>query len=154
MPLDTLSDLSALLLAISLATERLVVIAKTLLPRLGEERPPAPGESADEADRARRLTVLGVAYLCALITAWLIADGWTIEYGASRREISIFGVALLASGGSAFWTQIVGFASAAKDVRKLERQRMHDEITPQPVVAVPSSGGAATHIAPLPTIPR
>ncbi len=154
MPLDNLSDLSAVLLAISLATERLVVILKTVFPKLGEERPPEPGESSDEADRMRRLSVLGVAYVCALATAWLIADGWTIEYGAGKRAISIFGVALLASGGSAFWTQVVGFASAAKDVRKMERQRMHDDIVPQPVVAVASSGGAATHIAPLPPIPR
>lgn len=154
MPLDNLSDLAAVLLAISLATERLVVIAKTVFPKLGEERPPAPGESADEADRMRRLSVLGVAYVCALATAWLVADGWTIEYGAGKRVISIFGVALLASGGSAFWTQVVGFASAAKDVRKMESKRMHDELAPQPVVAVASSGGAATHIAPLPPIPR
>jgi hypothetical protein len=154
MPLDNLSDLSALILAISLATERLVVIVKTVFPQLGEERPPAPGETADEADRMRRLSVLGVAYLCALVTAWLIADGWTIEYGAGRRVISIFGVALLASGGSAFWTQVVGFASAAKDVRKMERQRMHDEVAPQPVIVVASTGGAPTHIAPLPPIPR
>lgn len=154
MPLDNLSDLSALLLAISLATERLVVIVKTVFPRLGEERPPSPGQTADEADRLRRLSVLGVAYLCALATAWLIADGWTIEYGAGKRVISVFGVALLASGGSAFWTQVVGFASAAKDVRKLERQRMHDEVAPQPVIAVASTAGAPTHIAPLPPIPR
>lgn len=154
MPLDNLSDLSAVLLAISLATERLVVIAKTIFPKLGEERPPQPGVSADEADRMRRLSVLGVAYFCALATAWLVAVGWTLEYGAGRREISIFGVALLASGGSAFWAQVVGFASAAKDVRKMERQRMHDEVVPAPVVAVASSGGAPTYVAPLPPIPR
>ncbi len=154
MPLDNLSDLSAVLFAISLATERLVVIVKTIFPKLGEERPPEPGESADEADRARRLSVLGVAYLCSLGTAWLVADGWTLEYGAGKRAISIFGVALLASGGSAFWAQVVGFASAAKDVRKMERQRLHDEVVTAPVVAVASSGGAATHIAPLPPIPR
>ncbi len=92
MPLDNLSDLSAVLLAISLATERLVVIVKTVFPKLGEERPPEPGESSDEADRMRRLSVLGVAYVCALATAWLIADGWTIEYGAGKRAISIFGL--------------------------------------------------------------
>ena len=69
MPLDTLSELSTLLVAVSLATERLVVIVKTLFPKLGAKIS-APGGDEDLLDRNRRLLVLGVAYASALLTTW------------------------------------------------------------------------------------
>ena len=155
MPLDNLSEFSTLLAAISLATERLVVIVKTIFPRLGAARPGAPtGVSDDEADRWRRLSVLGVAYLCALVTVWIIADGWTIEYGRNNRSVSIFGVALLACGGSAFWAQIVSFASAAKDARQFESKKLRDDQAPTPTLVHAPAGGAPTHIPTLPVPPR
>lgn len=160
MPLDNLSEFSTLLAAISLATERLVVIVKTIFPRLGTPRPAsAAGVSEDEADRMRRLSVLAVAYLCALATAWIVADGWTIEYGSHNRSVSIFGVALLACGGSAFWSQVVSFASAAKDARQFESKTLRDKVAPQPIlVASPvggaPAGGSPTHIPTLPAPPR
>lgn len=155
MPLDNLSEFSTLLVAVSLATERLVVIVKTIFPRLGMH-PAAAGESEDVLDRNRRLTVLGVAYVSALLTTWIIADGWTITYGTAGRSISIFGIALLACGGSAFWTQVVGFASAAKDARQIASRRMREQAAPMvPVVAhTPPTGGALTTIPTLPVPPR
>jgi hypothetical protein len=155
MPLDTLSELSTLLVAVSLATERLVVIVKTLFPKLGAKIS-APGGDEDLLDRNRRLLVLGVAYTSALLTTWIIADGWTIEYGTNHRSVSIFGIALLACGGSAFWTQIVGFASAAKDARQVASRRMREQRAPlAPIVAhVPATGGAPTTIPSLPVPPR
>lgn len=154
MPLDNFSELSTFLAAISLATERLVVIVKTAFPWLGAKSAAKPGQSEDEADRGRRLIVLGVAYLCALATGWIVADGWTIEFGSQGRSISIFGVALLACGGSAFWAQMVGFASAAKDARQYTTRKLRDEVTPQPQVLVHApAGGAPTHVPALPVIP-
>lgn len=156
MPLDNLSDLSALLAAVSLATERLVVIVKTMLPQLSAERIPAPGQSPDEADRGRRLTVIGVAYVCALATSVLVADGWQFTYGDGTRAVSVFAVALLASGGSAFWTQVMSFASAAKDVRQYERRRLQREaggLAYEGPVHAPE-GGASTFVPTLPVPPR
>ena len=155
MPLDNLSELSTLLAAVSLATERLVVIVKTVFPRLATPTAAtAAGVSEDEADRLRRLAVLLVAYLCALGTAWIVADGWSIEYGAHNRSVSIFGVALLACGGSAFWAQVVSFASAAKDARQFESKKLRDEVAPQPIFVSAPAGGAPTHIPTLPVQPR
>lgn len=156
MPLDNLSDLSALLAAVSLATERLVVIVKTMFPRLGAERAPSPGQSPDEADRGRRLTVILIAYVCALVTSLLVADGWEFTYGDGGRAVSVFAVALLASGGSAFWTQVMSFASAAKDVRQYEKRRLQREAG-GPAYEAPvhaPDGGAATFVPSLPVPPR
>ena len=153
MPLDNFSELSTFLAAMSLATERLVVIVKTIFPGLSAKSPAKPGQSDDEADRVRRLIVLGVAYVCALATGWIVADGWTIEFGTHGRSISIFGVALLACGGSAFWAQVVSFASAAKDARQFETKKLRDEVAPQPMLVNAPAGGAPTHVHPLPTIP-
>lgn len=154
MPLDNLSELSTFIGALSLATERLVVIIKTLFPTLGVERPPQVGKTNDESDRLRRLSVLGVAYACALVTGWLIADGWTVSYGTQGRELAVPFVALLATGGSAFWAQVVSFASAAKDVRQYERQRLKEDAAPQQILAVASTGGAPTHLPVLPVLPN
>ena len=154
MPLDNLSELSTFLAAISLATERLVVIVKTIFPRLGVKSGASAAESEDEADRSRRLMVLGVAYVCALATAWIVAGSWAVEYGSHGRSVSIFGVALLACGGSAFWAQVVSFASAAKDARQYESRRIREQVAPAPTVVHAPPGGAPTHIPALPVPPR
>lgn len=156
MPLDNLSELSTLLALISLATERLVTIVKTVFPNLGARKATGakPGQSEDEADRNRRLVVLAIAYVCALATVWIIADGWTIEYGAHSRSVSIFGIALLACGGSAFWSQVMGFASAAKDARQIGSKQLRDRYAPQPELVHAPAGGAPTQIPTLPVPPR
>ncbi|MBV5324924.1 MAG: hypothetical protein J0626_06460, partial [Rhodospirillaceae bacterium] len=41
---------------------------------------------------------------------------WTIQY-APNLTVHWLPFALLISGGSAFWTQVVGYVSAAKDFR-------------------------------------
>lgn len=125
MQIDDLSTLASLTLAGSLAMERFVVIAKTAVPWLAEAKVAAPGESEMRADKARRRVVLGLTIVASLITAAFIGEGETwfrssIAIGSTSR-IPWFVFALMISGGSAFWTSIVGFASATKDVRAQEK---------------------------------
>lgn len=136
MLIGDLSDLSALVLAVSLATERLVVVLKTIFPRaLAVERQPVGDELPAEADRARRLTVMAAAYLSALVVSTLIAGdsvslgGLSIPFyvGLGDARISVPLLALFASGGSALWNNVVGFTGAVKDIRRLERKELeHD----------------------------
>jgi hypothetical protein len=131
---EQLSAFATTLLAISLATERLVVLAKTLFPALssGSEAPGPEAVGGSEgrrlSERARRLTVMGVGFVAAWLTAGVLADGgqWggyfanlflgTVAIADHAWPVPV--VALLASGGSAFWAQVVGYASAVKDVRQ------------------------------------
>jgi hypothetical protein len=131
-----LEALTALILSISLATERLVVAVKTTSPTwFADEKKTAANETDRIADRWRRIRVLLTAFIVAFALATLIADQpitglgfldglpfWA-SYGAGENggKIATPLLALLASGGSAFWTSVVGFVSAARDVRVQQR---------------------------------
>ena len=125
---DALSTLASLALAGSLAVERLVTIIKTFFPSLSEVARPALGESDARADMDRRLRVLLVTIFASQLTAYILASG----DGGLGGEIKVgpqlgipwplFG--LLISGGSAFWTSIVAYASALKDVQKGEAKQV------------------------------
>ncbi len=124
MQIDGINSLASVTLAGSLAMERLVVIFKTTWPWLASPKPPKPGESEMQSDRWRRRAVLSVAITASLITAVLIGEGtpWytrTIATGTVSLPWYLF--ALMISGGSAFWTSVVGYASAAKDVRTQDK---------------------------------
>src|ERR1700741_1903494 len=71
-----IADLSAtiaVLLSISLATERLVTIIKTMFPPLAVEKKNEAGETARKPDRPRRLLLQGIAIAAAWITAAFLA---------------------------------------------------------------------------------
>lgn len=162
MLIGDLSDLSALILAVSLATERLVVVLKTIFPRrLAIEREPVGGELPDEADRARRLTVMAAAYVSALVVSMLIAGesanlaGITVPFyvGLGDARIPVPLLALLASGGSALWNNVVGFTGAVKDIRRLERKELQDDIELDPHRYEGRSGDGDARIPVLPRLP-
>lgn len=119
---DALSTLASLALAGSIAVERLVTIIKTFFPSLSEVGRPGWGESDDRADKDRRLRVLFVTIVASQLTAYFLAssDGGLAGAVKVSPELGVpwpvFG--LLISGGSAFWTSIVAYAAALKDVQK------------------------------------
>ncbi|MHB8837530.1 MAG: hypothetical protein ACYC7F_01100 [Gemmatimonadaceae bacterium] len=125
---DTLGTLASLALAGSLAVERLVTIVKSLIPSLSEAVRPGWGESDARADKDRRLRVLLVTIFASQLTAFVVASGdgaygGTVKVGPTLEiPFPLFG--LLISGGSAFWTSIIAYASALKDVQKGEAKRV------------------------------
>lgn len=121
--MDDLSSLTAAILTISFATERLITAIKTAAPTwFAEEKRTAAQETDLIADRFRRFRVLGAAYLASWTSAALFADGgfdylgW-IGFGASNNHLPVFLLGLLATGGSAFWANAIGYLGAAKDIR-------------------------------------
>lgn len=136
MDITDLSATVAVLLAVSLATERWVAIVKTVFPALAEEKVDADGKTDLVADRPRRLVVQAAALAGAwMVTAFMAGKGvltWNAFLGPVNAGMVVIPapvVALLASGGSAFWTQVVQFAGAVKDVavtrKALEIQEFH-----------------------------
>lgn len=119
--LDLLGPLAALLLATSLAAERLVVIMKTIFHTLAEENSQDPtGRSVRE--KGRRITVQMLAFLASYMTLALVFSTVDplarIKIGPTTYYLGL--LAFLGSGGSAFWSGVVGYVRAAKDVKTVE----------------------------------
>jgi hypothetical protein len=117
MAIDILSTFVALILAISLAAERLVSILKTFFKWLDEKKANAG------AEKVRRIVVLVIAFLAAWITAAFLTEGggWSL-FGSivvsDGHTLPAWLVGFLASGGSALWNNILGYTKAVKDIRK------------------------------------
>jgi hypothetical protein len=109
--LENLANLVAVLVALSLASERLVELVKNLLPfdylRTEQAEPDA------EARRQGFLQLLAVG--AGILTAALAQ-----EVLGERLRQSWFLLGLLASGGSGFWTSILGYITSIKDIKKSE----------------------------------
>jgi hypothetical protein len=127
MTLESLSSLLALILAISLASERLVTIVKTALPWLNTPARTVTGEEDDEADRPRRLLLQLLALAGAWVTSWLVATGDALQVSdlllgkvpyTDGKSLPVWLVAVLGSGGSAFWAQILAYTRAAREIRQ------------------------------------
>ena len=77
---------------------------------------------------SRRLVIQLLSFFCALATVgWLVGDGnWT-----ATDSIIIGGqayppwlLAILASGGSSFWKNILGYTKAVRDIRIEAKKQM------------------------------
>ena len=131
----------AMILAISMAGERIVAIVKTMMPGWfadpADAAPDAPAPSPT-ADRGRRLRVQAVAFVaCWVAAASLMPGGFdllgTLQMDALALPTAVVG--LLAMGGSAFWTQVLGISSALKDLKNAEAFAKRGGTQPVPAPA-------------------
>ncbi len=122
MDITLLTKLITIVLAVSLASERLVTLLKTTFPALASPTvaPGAPVPPINGKERRRQFVVMLIAFLAAWLTAgFLYKDGYNPfkSYALSNDvNLPIWVIGLLASGGSAFWTSLLGYARAAKDI--------------------------------------
>jgi hypothetical protein len=128
--MDQFSSLVAILLAISLATERLVTIVKTIWPNsLGEESLDSNGIVDQKKDRGRKLIIQFLSFLFAWLTSSFLTGaesldlfGWIkVGGGDDPLKVHVVAVALLSMGGSAFWNNILGYTKAVKDIKVNEK---------------------------------
>lgn len=116
-----------LLLAVSIASERLVEIVKGLIPWLNQ----ANANPVQEGCRKSALQMLAV--VSGIVTAYLsspvLAESLS---GISDRRIVIVSIGLLASGGSAFWNAILSYLLQVKDLKKQEVIKASNKL-PDPV---------------------
>jgi hypothetical protein len=116
----------AMILAISLTGERIVAIVKTMMPGWfadpADAAPNAPPPSPTR-DRGRRLRVQAVAFVACWAAAATLAPGGFALLGTLKMdglELPTALVGLLAMGGSAFWSLILGISSAFKDLKNAQ----------------------------------
>ena len=122
MDLEQLSTVVTLLVALSVAAERLVEIVKNAFRFLREENP------APDREGYRKVALQVLAIVAGIATALLAKP--TIEGivpGPWSSPLGIVALGLLASGGSGFWHSVAGYVSSVKDVRRAEAQKIDAE---------------------------
>jgi len=115
MDINKISVVVSLLIALSVASERLVAIIKGLVPFLNQEN----ADPIKEGRRASALQILAVA--SGIVTTLLAGPAiGTIAGDGLNSPVSLVALGLLASGGSGFWNSIQGYVNQVKDIKKLE----------------------------------
>lgn len=109
----------SIILAVSIASERLVEIIKGFIPVLDKENDNQMVESM------RRACLHILAAIAGMLTAWLARDYLPTEVAKPADSWAIVGLGLLASGGSSFWNSILTYFLMVKNIKELEviRQR-------------------------------
>ena len=130
MGIEAISELVAVVLAISLATERLVLMIRTpqkllwIIPLgqwLNDENKDHP-----EKDGPRRLVLQLISFLCALFTVgWLAVGAWNPldSISIASQTMPLWLLAILATGGSSFWKNLLGYTKAVRDIRIKEKNK-------------------------------
>jgi hypothetical protein len=114
MNTTTLTTLVSLLIALSVASERLVEIIKGLVPPLNRENP----DPAKEGWRKALLQILAVG--AGILTAFLASPVLPVDVAMLHGFAGNLALGLLASGGSGFWNSVLTYVNKAKEVKTAE----------------------------------
>lgn len=123
MSIEHVSELFAIVLALSVATDRLVLMIRTPVKYLNQENPnPA-------RDWGRRTLVQIISLICALVIVGFLSDQkWGLDGSVrigpeeSPVDIPLIILGVLATGGSSLWKNLLGLSKAVRDVRQGIRQ--------------------------------
>jgi len=125
--IEQLAALSTILLSISLATERLITIIKTIFPMLADEQKDSNGQVDYRKDKLRRLLVQCISFLAGWTTATFLSPHFDLINGHIKLtdtvSLHVVLVGFLSMGGSAFWSSILGYAKAVKDIRQQQKNQ-------------------------------
>ncbi|MFE1815147.1 hypothetical protein [Metapseudomonas otitidis] len=124
--MEILTTIIGIVLALSIATERLVEIIKGFIP--GLDQPNA--EPKLEARRRSYLQILAI--LGGILTAFLSREAITSEIALLNTNFGVLCLGLLASGGSGFWNAILTYVAQAKDLKKTEVEKAKGSSTGSP----------------------
>jgi hypothetical protein len=117
MDATKLTAIVTLILALSVASERLVEIIKGIIPWLDKKNDDATKEGW------RRAILQSLAVGSGILTALLGSD-YLPEGVTKPTELwQILGLGLLASGGSGFWNSILDYFSGLKDLKNAEAKK-------------------------------
>ena len=138
MTLNSLPSVVTLLIALSVATERVVEIVKGFWPYVNQQK------SDPIAEAKRTAVVQGLAVVGGIVIAWL---SWPIVKQVLpvdetfTRIPTVLALGFLASGGSGFWNSILGYVLNLKTLQgaaadAAQRQTAATRPLPQPTEGV------------------
>ncbi len=117
MDATKLTAIVSLLVALSIASERLVEIIKGLIPALNLEKPHPTTEGW-------RRCILHVLAVCAgILTVFLSRNAIPKELYDVTTNSGIVSLGLLASGGSGFWNAILTYVTKVKDIKAVDAEQ-------------------------------
>jgi drug/metabolite transporter (DMT)-like permease len=115
MDISKLAAIVSVLVALSVASERLVEILKGLCSFLNQEN------SDKKKEGWRRASLQALAVVAGIITALLAQPAIkAVVPGLSEHWAGIVALGLLASGGSGFWNAVLAYVLSVKDIKKVE----------------------------------
>ncbi len=112
MDMTKLTAIVGVLIALSIASERLVEIIKGLFPKLTGKSGTVKGEGL----RCAANQVLAV--VAGIVTAWLASSAIPQEVLPIKNWWEIIALGLLASGGSGFWNAVLSYVLQVKDLKE------------------------------------
>lgn len=119
---QNLPEIITMIIALSVASERLVEIVKGVWPWLDQQRP----NRTSEARRKAAVQLLAVvAGIVVTALTWNLV-GAVIAPGKAPFW-SVVAVGLLASGGSGFWHTILGLVTSTRDLRRANVREIEQE---------------------------
>ena len=120
--MDPVISLITLIMAISLAGERLVTLLKTMIPWLADD-PNAQKSSTERPEIWRKSVVMLLAFFSCWLTAELVKESVEASAKSEFSKLPAVFLGLLASGGSAFWTSLLGYTKAVRDIKVQQNQQ-------------------------------
>jgi hypothetical protein len=115
MDITKLMTIVSLILALSIASERLVEIIKGLIPFLNQEH---TNDARKEGWRRAALHILAV--VAGIVTAMLAQPLIPSNVAQPSNNLSVLALGLLASGGSGFWNSVLTYLLRIKDIKELD----------------------------------
>ena len=118
--MDKIQALVALLVTLSMASERLVEIIKNMVPWLNTAQ--APDSVGEGRRKAALQTLAGVAGVITALLSQPVLLTYTELFPAAKTNGTWFVLALgiLASAGSGFWNAILSYLLQLKELKKME----------------------------------
>jgi len=116
-PIEQITAVASLALGVSLASERLVALATSIIYK-SPPVPPAQTDPAEPDDRGKKIVHILLTLTSCALTSWLVSLAGKLPFG-NNQPFSIIVLAMLASGGSAFWTSILGYLKAVADIKTI-----------------------------------
>lgn len=121
--MDNLTVVVGFIIVLSIASERLVEIIKSFVPVLNKEIDVSTdnGKKREGKREGKRRSLIQIlAVLSGIVTAFLAQDYLPQGITKPTNNFSIFGLGLLASGGSGFWNSILTYLLQVKNIQKAE----------------------------------
>lgn len=155
MNIEILSVFAALVLTVSLATERLVLALRSV-PGLGWLN---SSKGSSNQENGRSLIIQVMAFLVAWVTSGFLEQGGqfnmfgTVMIGGvetgTKLTIPVFLLAILSLGGSTLWKNILGYTKAVRDTkREIQKKIVNADDTLENLLKAQSG------LSPAPAAPR